>query len=121
MVSFPKGSRALLAWTAVLALALRSLIPAGYMPDFSGAHGLSLTVCDGTDHHMHHHSHDGRGNHTDVCPFSVGALYVLGDIPTPPAATSVFTLSLAAFELPLPHAQAGAFCNASPRSPPSLS
>ena len=80
--------------SVVLAFGWHSLIPEGYMPDFSG-HGF-LTYCDGTDHtsdmdagmhmapgmpmdhamhmgHMHHGSH----GHAHVCPFSTAAVYGL--------------------------------------------
>jgi hypothetical protein len=113
MNSIPKYSRLLFVWAALLAFGLRSLIPGGYMPDFSEhAHGVfSLTVCDGTNHQ----------NHPDVCPFSIGALYSSDGIKAPVVIPPFFAITATAALLPLLFKQHTIFSNASPRSPPLFS
>src|ERR1700761_6271897 len=83
--------RQLLFLTVILTLGLRSLIPVGYMPDFSGqGKGLfPIVICDGLDHTqdsmgmdmpmdhpmpMHHHHSGGHGQNSDLCPSGIGAI-----------------------------------------------
>ena len=128
MLAFARYSRKSLAWVAILTLGLHSLIPAGYMPDFS-AHGFSLTICDGTDHqsvsnppmeHMHH-AHGGAQQHAGTCPFSVGTIFTHDTVQMPPIASFVFALVTSATALPLPIKQPDFASGASPRSPPFFS
>lgn len=84
--------RQLLLLTAIIALGIRSLIPAGYMPDFSGQGKglLPLIICDGFDHvqkdmdedmdmpmghamPMHGHGHKHSGG---LCPFGINTLVI---------------------------------------------
>jgi hypothetical protein len=97
-------SRAWLIGALILpALALRALVPSGFMPMRDEQGRLSLTFCPGevaivgagADPHAHHHhhpgipggTHDGSHAHT-VCPFALSAgpaLAYTGDITaTPP-------------------------------------
>jgi hypothetical protein len=112
--------RRLLVLTVILAIGFRGLIPAGFMPDFSGqSHNpFALTVCDGVHHH---HTPDGKHDRTDVCEFSVGAVFgfdgidVLGILPPsyiiqPEAPGRIYSVK-----------QTAVFSNASPRSPPTFS
>ena len=80
--------RGWLAWACALALAVRVLVPAGYMPVQVG--GLpAITICDGTGGQMNamadmpgmagkHGSHDKSSN--VGCPFGVAAMAWLGSI-----------------------------------------
>ncbi|WP_414900831.1 hypothetical protein ACMT1E_13325 [Sphingomonas flavalba] len=43
------GSRGLLAALFVLALALRMVVPAGFMPQAAATPGIVVSICDGTD------------------------------------------------------------------------
>ncbi|MGB6102957.1 MAG: DUF2946 family protein [Pusillimonas sp.] len=67
---------------AMVSLLYRSAIPAGYMPDFSGGGGFSITLCsvgggptvmplDLADESGKHASHDGVGGQD--CPFGLMA------------------------------------------------
>ena len=91
-----KSAVRLWSWLLLALIALRGLVPAGYMIDVS-ANGLSLVVCGSGiyaaaaqstaiqgEHHAHHH---GDGHHGDgandssqaletdhsICPFAVAA------------------------------------------------
>ncbi len=117
--SFLHYLRRAFVFTAVLALGLRSLIPAGYMPDFSG-HGM-LTLCDGVHHHMQTgKAGESQNHHTDICPFSVGATYGFSGIAAPLLTPPVFTLTLAFFEPPALATQAIP-ANTPARAPPLFS
>jgi hypothetical protein len=112
--------------TALLALSLRSLIPVGYMPDFSG-HGKGLfpiVICDGVDHAaqdspcpMHH----SPGGHTHLCPFGASAIFSFD--------TKAIDIDAHFAYRPSPYipfssqslGKQPAFNNASPRSPPFFS
>jgi hypothetical protein len=113
-------------WLVLLALALRSFIPQGYMPDFSAAGFPKLILCDGINHSaMHHqdmeHDSNSHNTHSDVCPFSIGALYGFDGIKIPLILPSVLAASAIAFLLPSPFVRNLDFGSAIPRSPPLFS
>jgi hypothetical protein len=69
-------------WLLLPLLALRGLVPAGYMIDVT-ERGLSLVVCesgiykDAVPHNdgEHHHEKNSHGGHDhSICPFAVAAL-----------------------------------------------
>ena len=113
--------KSIIAWLVLIVLGLRSLIPVGYMPDFSG-HG-TLVMCDGTDHmHTAHGGHMGGHNgHADVCPFSAGAIFGFAGIKAPVIAPPVYAAEAAVLPAALPLVRDAEFGNASPRSPPFFS
>jgi hypothetical protein len=116
-------SRYSLAWLFVLALFVRSLIPLGYMPDFSGAAHFALVICDGVDHISNdghpedcpHHHHGGG-----TCPFSIGAIYTFNTVTIPVLPPVTFALDASAPEGSLIVEQPAVFAG-SPRSPPDFS
>jgi hypothetical protein len=80
-----------LSWLLLALLALRGLVPAGYMVDAT-ADGLSIVVCDSgiyaaaaqlssgqTAHRHHHHDGNGEGKESSgisdhsICPFAIAA------------------------------------------------
>jgi len=111
---------------ALLGLGLRSLIPAGYMPDFSGQQkGLfSVVLCDGHDHSAHaghmHHSHDGKPCPDGLCAFAINAIMAFGQAEI---AINVHPVYYAPPRIIVsPHfIRQSAFSNASSRSPPYFS
>lgn len=118
----------MIAWVALIALGLHSLIPVGYMPDFSGR-GL-LVICDGIDHqavsghdpHAGHTAHEhGSHNNAGVCPFSVGATYSVEGIKAPLIPPPVYAVAVIVYRTPLLFTQDLNFGNGSPRSPPFFS
>jgi hypothetical protein len=66
------------------ALLVRLLVPAGYMIDTAGAHGVRIVLCAGDGvqappaspmrgsmhNAAHHHDHDGRGEGHSLCPYA---------------------------------------------------
>src|ERR1700735_2137431 len=101
--SAAKYSRLLLLFTVFLALGLRSLIPVGYMPDFSG-HGKGLfpiIICDGFEHITQDahtpdcpmHSHGSHG-HSGLCPFGGSALVGFNPVIAPVLLGSAYTAAL---------------------------
>lgn len=110
----------MIAWLVLAALGLHSLIPVGYMPDFSG-HGL-LVMCDGVDHmaglagEMPDCPH-----HKKACPFSVASIDGFKGLHVPVIMPSVYGV-LADFSfVSLRLVPFTDFSNASPRSPPYFS
>ena len=68
-----------LSWLLLALIALRGLVPAGYMIDAS-QNGVSLVVCDSGiykdsagSHHQHHHDQGSSRHDHSVCPFAVAA------------------------------------------------
>lgn len=131
MIIRRKYLRLLLVIVALLALGLRSLIPVGYMPDFSG-HGKGLfpiIICDGyepvtndgmdDDCPMHHHSHNG---HWHLCPFGMGALFTFVTLLAAlEVSLTYITMLTTRHVVPQLLGRQQAFTNASPRSPPFFS
>ena len=91
-------------WLLVPLLALRGLVPAGYMVDAT-SNGLAIVVCEsgiysaaaqlGSEHH-HHHGHDkdaspGQHDHS-ICPFAIAATGVS-------TSCSTATIAVAAVEI----------------------
>jgi hypothetical protein len=103
----------------MLALLLRGLIPAGYMPDFSG-HGV-LKICDGVHHQAAGQESGKSGGKESPCPFSVGAVYDAPASHPPLQIAAAFTMIRRPSSASFIHAKIRAFCNASPRSPPAFS
>jgi hypothetical protein len=120
--------RKIIAFSAFITLALHSLIPLGYMPDFSG-HGL-LVLCDGIDHqamsareaHAAHAGHDHAcHSHSGVCPFSVGIIYSSDGITPPLINPPIYDAEAVALTEAAPPKRRADYGSASPRSPPAFS
>ncbi|HEU5047665.1 MAG TPA: DUF2946 family protein [Rickettsiales bacterium] len=121
-----------LLWMLLLAVVTRSLIPVGYMPDFSGqGRGIfPLVACDGfsheaaSGHHHHHHHEDGQGNKPvlhELCPFASGAIASFSPALPVLAPQAVYIpAEITPFYVP-PSGRQAVFANVSPRSPPFLS
>ena len=111
------------AWLLVTALALRALVPAGFMLA-PGASGAEFVFCAaGAAHHHggadgHSHSHGAGADPT--CPFAQSA----GPAPLPTLAAWVPPIEAAAHDpaapLSIPPAAPGPNRVQSPRGPPSL-
>lgn len=85
LTSLSAPRRALLHTLLLAALALRLLVPAGYMPQGGGALSLSVTICSGLGEDRANITIDrdapaGQDRH-DPCPFAVGAMPA--DLPAP--------------------------------------
>jgi hypothetical protein len=86
---FKRSERELITSLVLVALMLRALIPAGFMP--GGAGPLSLVLChDGLpaqflSHHEHHDQ--GSSSHFDHCPF--------GGLASAPVPDSILTVRIA--------------------------
>lgn len=80
------GRRGMLSALMALALALRLLSPAGFMPSFAGG-ALTIVVCPDAGLHErtvgHHHDH-GK-THQQPCPYAAAAS--AGSLPTDVSAT----------------------------------
>ncbi|HYM33857.1 MAG TPA: DUF2946 family protein [Steroidobacteraceae bacterium] len=90
-------------WLLLPLLALRGLVPAGYMIDAT-EHGLSIVVCesgiygdllasDATKHHHGHHTSDSHRSQHDhsICPFAIAAT----GAPAPSAVTLATVVDVA--------------------------
>jgi Protein of unknown function (DUF2946) len=127
----PRGLHALFVWLAIAAIIARSIVPSGYMPDFSRHHGLPRIVfCDGedagapADHRgkaNHDADHDKAHRHEGPCAFCVNSVFAATGAAPPvvaPATTGyVVRLAFSAFGLAHPRL----YANASSRSPPRFS
>ena len=126
-VALKAGVRLLLA-----VLALRALIPAGYMPDFSAAAGgvFKVVICsasgqksitlDGIDRNAP--SHDQKASHSDQpCAFTGLAAVALTDPTAGPSqfATMTATAVIPPLAVEVPPARAGPPLGS--RGPPQLS
>jgi hypothetical protein len=94
-------SRSWLVWAVVLpALALRALVPAGFMPMRDEQGRLALMLCPGeapdphARHHHHHHpgspadGNDGSASGHTLCPYALSAGPALAysfEVQAPPA------------------------------------
>lgn len=81
------GRRAMLSAVMALALALRLLSPAGFMPSFAGG-ALTIVVCpdSGLHERMVGQHHDHGKTHQQPCPYAAAAS--AGSLPTDASAIS---------------------------------
>src|SRR5215831_12172654 len=114
-----------LSWLLLALIALRGLVPTGYMIDAT-QEGVSIVVCDSgiykdsaPTHHPHHHD-QGSGKHDhSICPFAVAAT----SGPTPSLPLAIFDAAGAVDRIhsvdEFPAGLSGPSRAQQPRAPPS--
>ncbi len=109
-----------LAWACALALAVRLLVPAGYMP--TEVAGMpTIAICDGSGAHLM--TMPGMAKHGDpaktppgsTCPFAIAAMASLGSVDAFVVAAPI----VAAFVLRHEQAQPGPRLRAARLRPPA--
>jgi hypothetical protein len=75
-----KNHSKILSWLLLALIALRGLVPVGYMVEAT-ADGLALVVCDSGIYkdsiptpHQHHHDRQVSGHDHSICPFAAAAI-----------------------------------------------
>jgi len=117
-------NRLFLIYLALLAFGLRSLVPVGYMPDFSGTgKGLfPIMLCDGMEHHhAGHHHHPDSDHHDGSCPFAASAMLASGNRIAPLLVHAVYAFASPLLQTSQLSTSPLDFGNVSPRSPPFFS
>lgn len=115
--------RTFFAWLVLLTLVLRSMVPVGYMPDFSGKAAIpGIAIC-GSGKTIPGTSKDAPGHikRDTPCDFSLNKSFSLEGLNPPALARLIFAfigiITLTALFLQ----RQRVYGNTSPRAPPTLS
>lgn len=111
---------------ALVAMVLRALLPAGWMPDTAAGTPFVICTMNGPmqaahlpDPGKHQPGHDD-GRQNDVCPFAA-SVHFATPAATATVAQSTQVASFASVPLPAPAVRAAIrYARQSPRAPPSL-
>jgi len=123
--------RALAIWLVVLALAMKALVPAGYMIG-SDTRTLTIEICDGQGHHQlgqivvqqpakAGHSQNDHGKGDSTCPYgALGHAGLAGADPVLLAFALAFILALGFAPIKTRHVRRAHYLRPPLRGPPVL-